>query len=89
MTENPFAESAAQAGKKVDAKYGAEIEALVMPTKEKLERLFPSDVDKKALSRLIEITQKANNDIELFEKIKSGSAELGKSAFKLLKSFLI
>ena len=88
MTDNPFAESAERAGRKTDEKFQFEMKDLAL-SKEALGRLFPTEVDKKVLSQLVEMTQKASNELELFEKIKSSSADLGKSAAKLLKSFLI
>lgn len=88
MSENPFAESSARAGRKTDEKFQFEMKALTL-SKEELGRLFPTEVDRQALSRLVEMTQKASNELELFENIKTASADLGKSAAKLLKSFLV
>ncbi len=89
MENNPFQEIADRSAKKTDDKFAAEIDALVKPSREALEKLFPTPADRAKLSELIQITKKSTDEMELLSRIKDGASGLGMAAIKLLKSVIL
>lgn len=84
-----FEKKAQEAANKIDQKYAADIKSIQAPPEETLAKLFPAEADQQQLSELIQATQKATNDMEILGKIRDASSQLGTTAVKLLRAFIL
>lgn len=83
-----FDEIAEKSAKKTDAQLATEISSLTRLTDDEINKLFPQQVDKEKLLKLLEIVKESTDENEQIRKLMGNISDLAGTAVKLLKLFL-